>query len=80
MKLILINFCVYSKIELKEVKNYVNKEGKIDENTIHTYIHTYTHTYNTLKNENRNKIKEEKIVKTVKKENQNIIKPVLEYG
>ncbi len=43
------------------------------------YIHTYIHTYNTLK-KNSSKIKEEKIVKTVKKQNKNITKPVLGYG
>ena len=44
------------------------------------YIHTYIHTNNTLKNKKNSNLKEEKIVKTVKKLMRNIIKPVLGYG
>ena len=44
------------------------------------YIHTYIHTYNTLKIIKSSNLRQEKIVKTVKKEVENIIKPVLGYG
>ena len=61
---------------INKKKNYVNKRGRKYDNTIHTYIHTYY----TLKKEKNNNLKEEKIVKTVKKEIKNLIKPMLGYG